>query len=197
LFRTKKSKEQEFWEWFSVNEGQLFDSKNDQDIIINELSSRLKKINEGLTFELGGILNGKRIFAISADGVKDVFPFVIKLFNEPKLLTKWVVVPFRQRLRSIEGMKINFGDVSVDCSNIFFVPKQEESLISLDIYIKDIEDITSKVANAIYLILDNTIGEYDVETKVGCVTFLPGSNLKNVENIMPLNKLPEKINEMK
>ncbi len=197
LFRNKKSKEQEFWEWFSVNEVQLFEAKNDQDVIIMELASRLKKINKGLTFELGGILNGKRIFAISADGVKAVFPFVIKLFNEPKLLTKWIVVPFRQRLKSIERMKIKFGDISIDCSDIFFVAKQEESLISLDIYVKGIEDITSNVANAIYIILDSAIGEYDVETKVGRVNFLPGSNLKNVENAMSLIKLPEKINEMK
>ena len=63
--------------------------------------------------------------------------------------------------------------------------------------VKGINDVTSNVVNAIYLILDSTIGEYDVETIVGHVNVLPDSNLKNMENVMPLSKLPEIIDEMK
>ncbi|KNY25897.1 hypothetical protein [Pseudobacteroides cellulosolvens] len=198
LFKSNNiNKEQEFWEWFSINEEELFKSTSVEDPIVNELSTRLKKINEGLTFEFSRIIDDKRTIAISANGLREVFPYVLKLINEPKLLSKWIVVPFRQRVNHIDGMEIKCGDFSLGGNDISFVPKQKESRVSLDIYVRGINDIPPEIVNAVFLMLDSSIGEYDVVTKIGGIEILPESKLKDTVNAKPLNMLAELVDSMK
>lgn len=197
LFKSSKTKEQEFWEWFSDNEDRLFESNSVSDVIVYELSSRLKKIHKGLTFEFSIIKEGKRTFAISADGIMDAFPVVIKLYNEPKLLKKWIVVPFRGRVKDIDRAAINMGDISMNVSDIFFMLIQEDTRVSLNICVKGIEDVTPQIINAIYLILDSAIGEYDVETKLGRIEVLPESVLSKKGNLKHLKELCQIIDNIK
>lgn len=196
LLGIPKTKEEEFWEWFSQNELDLFKAKGIDDVRIQELFKRIKKIHSGLTIEFSPEIEGKKIMAISADGISELFPYVIKLTNEPKLLSKWIVVPFRQRLKNVDGFEIRIGDVVIGGNAVLFVSEQAGGRIDLNIYIEGFDDKDNAIINAVFLLLDSVIGEYDVVTKVGKVEVKPFSLLKQLDKAKRLSVLPEVVDEL-
>ncbi|MHB8962815.1 MAG: hypothetical protein ACYC5K_06640 [Saccharofermentanales bacterium] len=191
LLGIPKTKEEKFWEWFSQNELALFKAKGIDDVRVQELLKRIKKIHPDLTVEFSAEIDGKKMMAISADGISECFPYVIKLTNEPKLLSKWIVVPFRQRLKSVDGLEILINKVVIGENDVLFVSEQTGGRLDLDIYFEGVENIDNATINAIFLLLDSTIGEYDVVAKVGKVEVNPFSRLSQIDKAKRLSNLPE------
>lgn len=185
-----KTKEEKFWEWFSENELNLYNSKNILDKYMQELIIRIKKIHPGLVIEIGSELNGKKTLVISADGISNLFYHVIKLTNEPKLISWWVILPFRQRLKSDDEHSVCFGDINLSSKNILFNYVKVGNKLDLKIYVKDIDIVNNTINNLVLLLLDNTIGEFDVTAKIGEIEVYPLLCLKNNEKTQTLNCLP-------
>jgi hypothetical protein len=128
--------------------------------------------------------------AISADGISELFSYVIRLCNELKLLSNWIVFPFRQRLDNIGDLEIRMDGNLIKGEDILFVSRETENRIDLDICVKNMETIDNPVINAIFLMLDSAVGEYDVVSKIGNVDIKPYSSLKNNDQLTALVELP-------
>ncbi len=165
-------KETAFWGWFSKNDSRLYSFEKDQENIFNEISSELSKIDPDLTFEFGPIgSDGKREFVISGGGIKSAFPQVESLYSSAPQLPKWKYTKFRQRRSPLND--ISYGGVDVKVSDVYFNLYKDKGdrigiIVFMKGYTKDQEDI---YANIGFLILDEALGEYDVESKLGFIEF--------------------------
>jgi len=165
----QSSPEEKFWRWFQANDNKLFDFEADQEKVFDELQAELHKVNSGLTFEFGPKENGVRDFVISADGIKDVFPSVISLANAAPTLPRWKIIKFRPR-RGLGPISLNGLKLSPEQLDFTIEPDGSKAAITLfiDGYKESEHD---RYAGVGFLMLDQALGEYDVETKVGGIEF--------------------------
>ncbi|MDR2602054.1 MAG: hypothetical protein LBC53_06350 [Spirochaetaceae bacterium] len=157
-----------FWKWFKKYSEKLFYYEKNGDVL-DELGDELRKINENLTFEFGPSDNNKRDFTISADGIQEAFPFVEKLFNAKPLLDKWNVQKFRRR--GDLSLVITINNFTLYPNDIKYLLFPDKNKIGLLLFIKGFDDNKDKFIDLAYIFLDNALGEYDVETKVGVINF--------------------------
>lgn len=182
-------KEEAFWKWFNNNESRLYDFEKDQDRIFQELSAELTKINENLVFEFGPKENGVRDFVISADGIKKAFPFVVSLADKAPPLSRWKIIKFRPRRPPFP--EIRYDGVSRKLDQIKFTLEPDGGKAGMTIFIDGYESSQhQKFLGIAFLYLDNCLGEYDVETKVGFIKVEAMTKATQVEKT-PLSKLPD------
>ena len=166
---TQDSSEKRFWRWFQANETKLFDFESDRESVFDELQAELHKVNGGLTFEFGPKQNGVREFVISADGIKDVFPAVIKLANAAPSLSRWKITKFRPR-RGIGPISLN--GLTIAPNQVDFTIEPDGSKVGITLFIDGYtERERERYAAIAYLMLDHALGEYDVEMKIGGIDF--------------------------
>ena len=104
-----QSKEKKFWNWFENHSEELLKNDEQDSEIINALSSELKKVNNGLTFEMSVKRNDiKKEFTISADGNPALISCVEKVYDSRPTLQEWEIKKFRQRM---QGFDIDIGDI--------------------------------------------------------------------------------------
>lgn len=167
--------ESRFWTWFRRNDDRLFDFERDQEQLIREIVTELHRIHRSLSFEISSIKDGRREFIISADGKRDAFPAVVSLADAAPILARWDVVKFRPR-RS-EPCMVGIGGMDFSSDDVQFTLEREGGKIGVTLYLGDSEDFNEEVIGYIgFLLLDYTLGEYDVETLVGSVQFKPRNN---------------------
>jgi hypothetical protein len=195
FFGLSKTKEEEFWEWFSENEVELFMAEDTDDTLMYELTKRLQKVNQGLSFEFSSSIDGKKIMAISANGNPALFPLIIKLTNEIKLLTKWIVVPFRKRIENISDCAIRLGDIVIKASDVYYTYKHFNSRIDLDLYVAGVDEINSDIENGVFFLLDSTIGEFDAVTLLGDIKVVPFASIDISDHAKNLSTLIELVAE--
>lgn len=166
--KDQESKETIFWRWFQANESRLFDFETDREKIFDELGIQLHRIRPELTFEFGPQQNGKREFVISADGIKDAFSAVIALVDAAPSLPRWKITKFRPRRGFQSPVSINGLRVTPD--QLKFTIQPDGDKVDLTLFIEGYNPTDREnFASAIYLMLDQTLGEYDVETRVGFI----------------------------
>jgi hypothetical protein len=182
------SPEEVFWRWFSKNSSRLLDFEADQERIFDELSHQLSQVHPDLTFEFSPKFEFGREFVISADGIRDAFHAVERLAQNAPELPHWKVVAFRPR-RSIEH-GIRLGSLSLGSDDLWFYIEADGSKVGLTLYIAYWENLDEKEARlASFLLLDNALGEYDVETKLGFIECKPLPEDPERFGLMPFRKL--------
>ena len=179
LFKATATPEQEFWKWFQKNEAMLFSFEKNQDAAFASLGTQMNKVHESLTFEFGPIESGKREFVISADGIKDAFPAVERVYATAPKLDRWIFIKFRPRR---EPMDVEYGGVKVKVDDVFCTVEPDKGKAGITVFIRGYQTEHQKVYTGItFLMLDQALGEYDVETKVGFIetkSFSVHSNLE-------------------
>lgn len=192
----KESKEEKFWNWFEKNQKTYYSEIENLEIrekIFNELSKNLKKINEDLVFEFSPIdKNNVREFTISAEGIKDLFPVVEKLIEKAPKLKNWKFNAFRQRIPGDE-FEIQYGDLKIGYSDIYYRSENDNGKLGIELNIKNF-DGKGQTKNAIYILLDGLIGEYDVTTKIGWIEWVK-LNENEIENLKPIIELRNEIDK--
>lgn len=184
-----KSKEEKFWKWFQANEARLFSFEQDQDRVFADLGPQMSKVHPSLTFEFGPIEDGKREFVISADGNKEAFPAVNALADKAPPLDRWIVVKFRQRRGTVPD--IGFESTRVKSSDVQFTIEPDGEKAGITLYIDGYKESQRREFGSIgFLFLDSSLGEYDVETKVGFIEFKPSTEPTKLTKL-PLVELPE------
>jgi len=183
-----RSKERRFWNWFTRNEGRLFQFEADQDAIFADLGSQLRTVHPDLVFEFGPVLgDGKRDFVVSADGLLRVFPAVESLVAEAPALERWSWVKFRQRGKP--HVEMSFADIAVnfDTACYAMLPRGDhvDVTILFESYNEDSRPLYEQIA---FLILDHLLGEFDVVTRVAQVDVAPSS--ADLTQCKPLSDLP-------
>lgn len=168
----KKSSESVFWIWFEYHQDMLFHFEADQETVFELLACQLHRVHPHLTFEFGPIENGQREFVISAGGIVSAFPVVHSLVDAAPPLPKWKIISFRPRRRSLDIIRIN--NTSVNPDDVTFSLQPHGHKINVVLFFGD-DNMDQTLRNHLgFLLLDTALGEYDVETYVDHVDFLPG-----------------------
>lgn len=184
--KAQASPEQIFWDWFGKNDRMLFEFEKNQEKVFDCLSKEMKKANASLTFEFGPVTEGKREFVISADGSKEAFPAVERLYASAPKLAHWIFIKFRPR-RS--PMDIQYGEVKVEANDVFCTVEPDRDKAGITIYIRGYQSEQKKAYTGIsFLMLDQALGEYDVETHVGFIQVMDYSEPSALEK-KPLKEI--------
>jgi len=165
-----QSKEKKFWNWFENHSEELLKNDEQDSEIINALSSELKKVNNGLTFEMSVKRNDiKKEFTISADGNPALISCVEKVYDSRPTLQEWEIKKFRQRM---QGFDIDIGDICIKYNDTkySFVKDKDSKKINILLFIKDFsEEKRDEFGNAAYIFIDCILGEYDVMKHIGFI----------------------------
>jgi hypothetical protein len=184
----KTYKEEKFWEWFIANEYRYYTQTENQKELFDELSYNLELVESNLTFAFSPIRkNGIREFTISADGVKKYFPIVQSLVEKSPKINNWQINAFRQRIPG-DSMKIIYDNqLAIGYQDIYFRYAEDFDKIGLELNVKNFDD-SSNLKNAIYVLMDGLIGEYDMETQISWIEFKLLDETK-VDQLYPLIEL--------
>jgi hypothetical protein len=180
-----KTVEGRFWQWFAANEKQLFTFEANREVIFDELAAQLRRVHSDLTFEFGPTDKNRREFIISAGGIQAAFPVVESLFATAPNLPRWTFIKFRPRRHPV--MTIQFGGKEVAPADVGCELDHEGAKIAITLYFEaSVAADESVMKNIGYLLLDEALGEYDVETRVGTIEFRVGHPKHKIPNIQEL-----------
>jgi hypothetical protein len=157
-----------FWQWFRTHADKVATIRSAKEPIADELATELHKVDPGLTFEVG--FGGKRpILIISADGVLKTFPAVKRLVDAaPRPLGNWLIVAFRPRKPEISSIELGNGrKVSMDGLRVVTAPRHDGKL-DVVVYVSG-GPVDDSCKQAVFLLLDSALGEYDVEMRLGAI----------------------------
>lgn len=177
-----------FWTWFVEHEASLFAITSDNNQVLDSLAQALNNVAEDLTFEIGPVIDGRRDLVISAAGIKSAFPAVTELVAAAPPLPRWRLIAFRPRRTPI--MTITIGDTTVDPANVEFTLLSNGRELGLYLFTPGYDETNTAFGQIGYLMLDEALGEYDVETKVGLIKFFDFEAHPDSKRF-PLAKLPE------
>lgn len=196
LFNTE-TKEEKFWNWFSKHQKMYFNEVENlklREKIFDDLSTELSKVHPDLVYEFSPIHeNGIREFTISADGIKEVFPYVEKLIDKAPKFENWKFNAFRQRIPGDE-FEIQYGNLKIAYSDIYFrYVDGDYGKIGIELNVRDFND-SGQIKNAIYILLDGLIGEYDITIGIDWIEWvnLDDSSIENLNPIIDLKTLIDK-----
>jgi hypothetical protein len=164
------SAQDNFWLWFGDHEEMLFsfDPKDtdEREKLFYKLAEQLHKIHPNLVFEFAPNAP-QREFVISADGIKDAFPSVVSLAKTAPALHRWKIIAFRPRRDPINSVEI--AGNRVDPRQVKFSLLDNGTTAGIYLFIPDFQDNDIALKQIGYLMLDEALGEYDVETRVGLI----------------------------
>lgn len=189
----KENKEDKFWNWFIKNEEYIYknvDNLELRDAIFDDITEHFQEIDENLTFEFSPIHeNGIREFSISADGIEESFSAVNKMISKSPKLKNWQFNSFRQRIPGDE-LTINYGDYKIGYDDIYFTYSTENDELGIELFTRNFDD-SGEMKNAIYILLDGLIGEYDVTVNINWIEWkkLEEENIKNLQPLTDLRKV--------
>jgi hypothetical protein len=183
-------KEQQFWAWFKQREEMLFNFERDQERLFDQLGAALANVSPDLAFEFGPVKNGAREFVIGADGIKSAFPVVEALVAAAPALPRWNVIKFRQRQTPI--MELTYADKTVKPEDVKFCLLSNGKELGVYLFFDAYSEEEAPVWRHIgYLLLDQALGEYDVENKVGPIEVFHSNAHPNAMRYA-LPELPER-----
>ena len=166
------------------------DKENLREDIYDQISAEISKIDENLVFEIAPIQkDGKREFSISADGILESFPKVETLISKRPKLNNWNFTAFRQRIAG-DDLEINYMNYKIGYDDIFYRFSTENNQLGIELNIRNYDE-TGDMQNAIYLLLDSLLGEYDVTKNIDWIEWnkLNESEINNLYQITDLREL--------
>jgi len=130
---------------------------------------------------------------ISADGMKDVFRAVVSLSKSAPSLSRWKITAFRPRRSPI--MPIEIGTSKIDPSELQFTLLHDGRNVGIQIFIPGVQEGELVWQQIGYLMLDQALGEFDVETRLGLIKILaPESHTDGVRH--PFVELPTRFDQL-
>ena len=173
---------EQFWKWFIQYETELFAFDPAQEIererLFGKLASELQKVDPDLTFEFGPN-EPRREFIVSAGGIKRAFPAVASLVDAAPPLDRWQVTAFRPR-RTVSNV-VQFREKRVDPRDVQFSLLDNGKIAGIHLFIPGFREDDADLKQIGYLLLDETLGEYDVESRLGLIKMLPPDARTNEE----------------
>jgi hypothetical protein len=161
----------QFWKWFIDHEPELFSFDPEQvakrERIFDEIASELQKIDPDLCFEFGPNGTPRREFVISASGIHRAFPAVVSLAEAAPALERWQVIAFRPRRTPINAVEIR--GKRVDPRDVQFSLRDNGKRAGVYLFIPGFREDDLDFKQIGYLLLDEALGEYDVESRLGLI----------------------------
>jgi len=194
----RKTKEELFWDWFLKNEAELYygtDNERDRERIFDGLTKKIKAIDSNLAFEFSPIrANETKEFIVSADGMKESFGNVVSLIDKSPEHDHWEFLAFRQP-NAGDGLSIKMGDFEIGYEDIFFRYAIEDEILNVELNIRGF-DGSSHQQNAIFILLDSLLGEYDTTMEIGYIDWKVLEEEK-IDNFYPFIELRKVISNRK
>ena len=157
-----------FWTWFSQHAPELHADK-DLEHVMMRIGVELARVDADLIAEVGELDDSKRNLVITADGHKELFPRVKEVFAaRPDSVEGWKIVAFRQRDPRTAGFSIEMNGQTITAKNVKFVATRADDKLDIDVFIPGFTTM-EEMGSMAYVLLDHTIGEYDMETKIGAI----------------------------
>jgi hypothetical protein len=172
LFRPKDDVA-DFWRWFEANSKKVKTGVERQDhaFLIKTLGDKLSKVHPGIVHEIGKPDEDTIELILSADGIKAVAPAVRALARAAPHLPGFLITAFRPRWPT-PGLEILNRQVTGE--DIRYRSIFDGEKLNLVVFLNG--DFTERERLMIgFLMLDQALGEYDVMTGVGEVSFEPGA----------------------
>ena len=167
------SSAKKFWDWFVEHEPELFAfdpaAEAERERIFDQLAAELHEVHRNLTFEFGPS-GPTREFVISAGGIKPAFPAVMALIQAAPKMEKWEFTAFRPRRFPI--MSIEIGGKRIDPGDVQFVLLDNGKIAGIHLFVPGFREDDVDLKQIGYLMLDEALGEYDVETRLGLIKML-------------------------
>jgi hypothetical protein len=187
---TEKAVVAQFWNWFANHERELFnfdpEREAERERIFDQIAHELQKIDPDLCFEFGPN-NTRREFVVSAGGIKRAFPAVVSLVAAAPTFDRWHVIAFRPRRTPPNSVKV--GGRLVHPKDVQFSLLDNGKKAGLYLFIPAYQEGDTDLAQIGYLLLDEALGEYDVETRLGLIKMLSPQTPTQGERF-PLADLP-------
>lgn len=194
----KKDPMDEFWSWFVANEAYVFhniENEKTQGEIFDNISMRLSNIDENLSFEFSPIHpDGTRELMISAEGITESFPAVIELIKRSPKINNWKFLAFRKRVEG-DNFSIQYGEYDISYNDIFFRYSTANDQLGIELNIRNFDE-SGEMKNAIYILLDGLLGEYDVAMKIDWIEWIK-LDVANEDNLIKLIDLQDIVDNRK
>jgi hypothetical protein len=180
-----------FWQWFESHEAALFAFEQDQERVFQELNRALGAFHADLTFEFSPVVKGRREFVISAAGLKSAFPAVEALHAAAPKLPRWIFIKFRPPRTPINDLEYGGKHVRARDVHYLLFADQNPKVLGVMVFLEgyDPAEKQSLWGQIGFLLLDEALGEYTMETKVGSVVF-QSRDSKYFAQARPLAELP-------
>lgn len=186
------SNQQQFWTWFKQHEAELFNFEADRERIFDQLSTELQKVDPDLAFEFGP-KQATREFVISAGGIKRAFRAVSALVDSAPPLKLWRITAFRPR-RTPPNV-VEFRGKRVNPKDVQFTLLDNGKVAGLYLFIPGFREDDDDLKQIGYLMLDDVLGEYDVEARLGLIKMLsPETGTQGKR--YPLSELSARFDEL-
>jgi hypothetical protein len=187
--------EQQFWEWFTANSVRIkaLDPERDHEHpLIAELERELTRVHPGLTWERD-VKNGELV--ISADGNRRLFPVVQRLVAAAPSIPGWRIVAFRQRCST--DITLQYSNYIVRSADVWFRLQADGMKVGITLFLPHPREAEKDaIGHAAFLLLDAALGEYDVETKLGFVEWLPVPEQPASRGLQPYKELPGAVDHL-
>ena len=157
----------DFWSWFQANEADFPSTTEFHAAYGSELSARLSELKQGIVYEIAIPDDGRKELVISADGIKELIPFVQEVVDAAPSMDTWTIHAFRPRMDNYADFDLNFDEYSFEPKKIWCWSRIEDGHFDLIIYHPNYTDERRDLlVNGTYILLDMALGEYDVMTGV-------------------------------
>ena len=185
----------DFWKWFIQHEEELFNfdpaEQAERERIFDALAAQLAKIDKELSFEFGP--NAPvREFVVSASGVKRAFPAVVALVRSAPILERWKITAFRPRR---PACVVEIGENRIDPNDVQFTLLDNGRNAGISLFIPGFREDDVALKQIGYLLLDSTLGEFDVETRIGLINIL-SPEIPTEGDRYPLSELPDRFDRL-
>lgn len=188
--------EKAFWDWFVRHEPKLFsfraDREDEREGVFDEIAAQLQKVHPDLAFEFGPNA-AQREFVISAGGIKGAFSSVSSLVGAAPIFDRWRITAFRQR-RNPVGV-VEFRGKRVDPKDVQFTLLSNGKVPGVRLFIPGYQESDSDLKTIGYLLLDECLGEYDVESRLGPIEMLSADTRTDGQR-HPFRELPKRFDEL-
>lgn len=184
--------QEKFWRWFIEHESSLFDFEANREKIFDQLAAELHKVDPDLVFEFGP-KGPRREFVISAGGIKRAFAAVASLVHAAPTLDRWRVTAFRPRRTTLSP--VEFRGKRVHPKDVQFSLLENGRTTGIYLFIPGFREGDADLKQIGYLLLDESLGEYDVESRLGLIKMLSPDSPTNGERY-PLAHLAARFDEL-
>ena len=178
----------DFWDLYSKTEKQMLDSFNEGDKYQNKyiaaLDEKINEIDPSLSVEIKPNTDKERVLTITAGGIPELFPAVIKIAKAAPKDRLWKIEALKQRVKL--PIMIDYKGTILDSETVKFTyKKSDDGRLELTLYYPSVTDDNLYIT---YIFLDGIIGEYDTAKYIRNIeftaekddTYQPLENLRNI-----------------
>lgn len=184
-----------FWALYSKVEKPMLESFDEGDMYqnkyISELDGDLKKIDPSLSIEIKPNTKEQRVLTITANGIPELFPAVIKIAKKAPENRLWKIEALKQRVEL--PVIIDYMGTVLDSKTVeFSYNKREDDRIDIEVFYPE---NTKDNLHMTYIFLDGIIGEYDTSKYIGSIDLVEKKSVG--KEYQPLENLRRLLDEKK